>query len=88
MKLVDPSGNVAEVLRLGLVEGVSVRQIARQLNMARSTVRTMLGRHDAPRGPRGPRLDLDESNIAMVLDDTPFARCAATRAWSGPNEAR
>jgi hypothetical protein len=84
MKLVDPSGNVAEVLRLGLVEGVSVRQIARQRHLARKTVRKILGRHDAPRGPRGPRLDLDESNIAMVLDDTPFARCAATR----PNEAR
>ena len=81
MKLVDLSGNVAEVLRLGLLEGVSVRQIARQLNMARRTVRNILGRHDAPRGPRGPRLDLDERNIAMVLDDTPFARCAATRAW-------
>jgi transposase len=88
MKLVDLSGNVAEVLRLGMVEGISVRRIARQLNMARRTVRKMLGRHDAPRGPRGPRLDLDESNIAMVLDDTPFARCVAARAWSGPNEAR
>lgn len=81
MKLVDLSGNVAEVLRLGLLEGVSVRQIARQLNMARRTVRNILGRHDAPRGPRGPRLDLDESNIVMVLDDTPFPRCVATRAW-------
>ena len=78
MKLVDPSGNVAEVLRLGLVEGVSVRQIARQLHLARKTVRRILGRHDAP---RGPRLDLDERNIAMVLDDTPFARCVAARAW-------
>jgi len=39
MKPVDPSGNVAEVVRLGLVEGVSVRQIARRLSMARKTVR-------------------------------------------------
>ena len=84
MKLVDLSGNVAEVLRLGMVEGVSVRQIAHQLNMSRRTVRKILGRHDAPRGPRDRRLALDESNILMVLDDTPFARCAATR----PNEAR
>lgn len=81
MKLVDPSRNVAEVLRLGLVEGVTVRQIARHLHLARKTVRRILGRHDAPRGPRGPRLDLDESNIAIVLDDTPFARCVAARAW-------
>jgi hypothetical protein len=87
MKPVDPSGNVAEVRLLGLVEGVSVRQIARHLHLARKTVRRILSRHDAPRGPRGPRLDLDESNIAMVLDDTPFARCVAARAWSGPNEA-
>jgi hypothetical protein len=37
MKLVDPSGNVAEVLRLGLVEGVSVREIARKLCAFRSS---------------------------------------------------
>jgi hypothetical protein len=86
MKPPDPF--VAEVLRLGLVEGVSVRRIARQLNMARRTVRQILGRHDAPRGPRGPRLDLGERNIPMVVDDTPFARWFATRAFSGPNEAR
>ena len=87
MKLIDPSGNVAEVRLLGLLEGVSVRQIARQLNMACKTVRKILGRPDAPRGPRIPHLDLDESNMVMVLDDTPFARCVAARAWPGPNEA-
>jgi hypothetical protein len=86
MKLVDPSGNIAEVLHLGLVEGVSVRQIARHLDLARKTVRTILGQHDAPRGPRGPRLDLDERNMAMVLDDTPLVRCVAGRTWSGSNE--
>ena len=79
MKPTDPS--VAEVLRLGLVEGVSVRRLARQLNMARRTVRKILGRHDAP---RGPRLDLGERNTPMVLDDTPFARCVATRVASSP----
>ena len=51
MKLIDPSGNVAEVLRLGLVEGVSVRLIARQLHLARKTVRKILGRHSAPLKP-------------------------------------
>lgn len=77
MRSTDPS--VAEVLRLDRVDGISVRQIARQLNMARKTVRKILGRHDVP---RGPRLDLDEANIRM-LDDKPLARCVATRvAWS------
>ena len=67
VKPVDPFGNVAEVRRLGLVEGLSVRRIARHLDMSRWAVRKILGRHDAP---RGPRLDLDEGNIHMV-DDTP-----------------
>ena len=48
MKPVDPSRNVAEVLRLRL-EGVSVRRIACQLNLARRTVRKILGLPDAPR---------------------------------------
>ncbi len=43
MMRVDPSGRVAEVLRLGLLEGVSVRQIARQLHLSRKTVRKVLG---------------------------------------------
>ncbi|MEY2930333.1 MAG: hypothetical protein RL033_1082 [Pseudomonadota bacterium] len=77
MKPMDLS--VAEVLRLGNVEGVSVRQIARQLNMARRAVRKILGRHEAP---RGPRLNLDESNTHMVLDDT------SSRGVSRPHEAR
>jgi hypothetical protein len=67
MKPVDPSSNVAEVLRLRLVEGVSVRRIARHLDMSRWAVRQILGPHDAP---RGPRFDLDEGNIHRV-DDTP-----------------
>jgi hypothetical protein len=67
MKRVEPSCNVAEVRRLSLVEGVSVRRIARHLDMSRWAVRKILGRHDAP---RGPRLDLDEGNIHRV-DDTP-----------------
>src|SRR5258708_22252982 len=74
MKLVDPSGNVAEVLRLGLVEGVSVRQIARQLSMARKTVRKILGRHHPPAkltAPRGSLLDPYEKAIHTLLDDTP-----------------
>ncbi len=75
MKEVDATGRVAEVLRLGLVEGVAVRAIARRLHLARKTVRKILGRHRAPpkpaAGPRGSILDPYESAIRAVLDDTP-----------------
>ena len=82
MKPVDPSGDVAAVLRLR-VEGVSVRRIARPLNLACRTVRKIL---DLPDAPRGPHLALDERKIHRVLEDTPFARCAETRPWRGPNK--
>ncbi len=75
MKELDHSGRVAEVLRLGLVEGVAVRAIARRLHMARKTVRQILGRHRAPptlaAPPRGSILDPYETAIRAVLDDTP-----------------
>jgi transposase len=74
MKPVDPSGHVAEVLRLGLVEGVSVRQIARRLHLARKTVQKILGRHHPPAKPMAPRgslLDPYEKAIGALLDDTP-----------------
>jgi transposase len=75
MKQLDPSGRVAEVLRLGLVEGIGVRAIARRLHMARKTVRKILGRHRAPpkpaAEPRGSILDPYETAIRAVLDDTP-----------------
>jgi transposase len=71
----DSSGRVAEVLRLGLVEGVSVRMIARRLGMARKTVRRILGRHRPPRDrsakPRGSILEPYEPAIRKLLDDTP-----------------
>jgi transposase len=75
MKPIDDSSRVAEVLRLGLVEGVAVRAIARRLNIARKTVRRILGRHHAPpkpaTEPRGSILDPYESAIRAVLDDAP-----------------
>lgn len=75
MKEVEPAGRVAEVLRLGLVEGISVREIARRLHMARKTVRKILGRHRAPSKPageaRGSILDSYDSAIRAVLDDAP-----------------
>jgi DNA-binding NarL/FixJ family response regulator len=49
MKPVDLSGKVAEVLRLGLIEGVSVRQIALKLHIARKTVRKIqMSGHEVP----------------------------------------
>ena len=75
MTELETSGRVAEVLRLGLVEGVSVRQIARRLRMARKTVRRILGRQRlparAPAAPRGSLLDPYEKAIRAILDDTP-----------------
>ena len=74
MKPIDGSGRVAEVLRLGLVEGIAVRAIAKRLNMARKTVRKILGRHRAPPKPAEPRasiLDPYEPAIRAVLNDAP-----------------
>ena len=74
-KPLDASARVAEVLRLGLVEGVAVRAIAKRLHMSRKTVRKILGRHRAPPKPavepRGSMLDPYESAIRAVLDDAP-----------------
>jgi transposase len=70
----DRSGRVAEVLRLGLVEGVGVRAIARKLGMSRKTVRRVLGRHQAPPKPkdkRGSMLDAYEPAIRKILDASP-----------------
>jgi hypothetical protein len=70
----DRSGRVAEVLRLGLIEGVGVRAIARKLGMAGKTVRKILGRHRAPPKPkekRGSVLDAYEPAIRKILGDAP-----------------
>ena len=81
MKPVASSGKVSEVLRLGLVEGVSVRQIAVKLHMARKTVRKLLGRHVAPAkpiaAPRGSILNPYDKAIQTLLDDTPEMRAPA-----------
>jgi transposase len=66
---------VAEVLRLGLIEGVSVRQIAKRLSISRKTVRKTLGLHNPPppkpAAARGSLLDAYETPLRAILDDVP-----------------
>ena len=74
MKPLDPSQRAAEVLRLGLVEGVGVRAIARRLGMARKTVRKILGRSlskPAAVVVRTSLLDPYEKAIRTIIDDSP-----------------
>jgi hypothetical protein len=66
--------SVAEVLRLGLVEGVSVRRIARELRMSRRTVQRILGRFSVPKAPRCSFPDTEEQPRAVRLDNGPVTR--------------
>ena len=68
MRLTDPS--VAEVLRLGLIEGVSVRRIARELRMSRRTVQRILGRFRVPKAPRCSWPDAEEQPRAVLFDNS------------------
>jgi transposase len=77
----DKPDRTAEVLRLGLVEGVGVRAIARRLGMARKTVRRILGRSlpqpKAPAAARGSILDAYDATIRSVLRGAPDIRTPA-----------
>ena len=71
----DNSERNAEVLRLALLEGMSIRKISCRLQLSRKTVRKLLGRHKpavrpGPR-PRGSILDPYRSAIRKMLDETP-----------------
>ncbi len=71
---VDSGDRVAEVLKLGLVDGLSVRAIAKRLGMARRTVRAALGSKLPERRPQTPRpsqLDEHLPAIKALLDKTP-----------------
>jgi transposase len=72
----DRSGRVAEVLRLGLIEGMALRAIARKLQMTRKTVRKVLGRHQAVSKPTAaaPRISILDPylpTIRKLLSDSP-----------------
>ena len=69
MRLTAPS--LAEVLRLGLVEGVSVRRIARELRMSRRTVHGILGVFSVPKAPRCSSPDAEEQPRSVLLDKGP-----------------
>jgi transposase len=71
----DSSQRTSEVLRLALLEGMSIRKISCRLQISRKTVRKLLGRHrpqakPAPR-PRGSILDPYRPAIRKMLQDTP-----------------
>jgi transposase len=66
---------LAEVLRLRLVEGQSIRAISRRLHMSRKTVRRLLGQR-RPLLPsvlarRGSVIDLYDTEIRRLLSETP-----------------
>lgn len=65
-----------EALRLSLVEGLSIRAIARRLQLSRKTVRKLLGRAPARTPPLEPLprvslLDVYDATIRRLVDDTP-----------------
>jgi transposase len=74
-KAARESMRMAEVLKLSLVEGLSVRAIARKLKMARRTVRKLLGRAagrpNPPAAARPMLLVPYEKEIRRLLDHTP-----------------
>ena len=65
----------AEILRLCLIEGQSIRMISRQLQVSRKTVRRVLDRQRPLRRaapePRGSILDPYRPAIVKLLDETP-----------------
>jgi transposase len=72
---------MAEVLRLGLIEGLSARAIARKLRISRNTARRMLGRapkRELSASPsRESMLTPYEKEIRRWLDDTPELKAPA-----------
>lgn len=81
MSAQDPSAQIAEVLRLSLVEGRSIRAIAQQLSISRKRVRRILGRVStepklAP-SPRPSLLDPYDLKIRAWIKDSPDLRTPA-----------
>ncbi len=69
----------AEIRRLHRAEGLSIKEIARRLDVARNTVRSALRNDDPPRyerAPRGSKVDAFEPAIRALLAE--FPRMPAT----------
>lgn len=77
----DPASVIADVLRLSLVEGRSIRSISEELSISRKRVRRVLGRVSnesrlAP-SPRPSLLDPYDLNIRAWIKDSPDLRAPA-----------
>jgi transposase len=74
---------IAEVLRLSLVEGLSIRAVARRTHASRKRIRQILGRavrptpRSAPPTTRSSILDPYLPTIRKLLEDTPELRAPA-----------
>src|SRR5262249_20730728 len=73
--LTEHDTRLSEVLRLSLVEGLSIRAIARRLQLTRKTVRKLLARGPERKPPSSePRpslLDAYDAEIRRLLAETP-----------------
>jgi transposase len=71
----DSSERTSEVLRLALLDGMSIRKISCRLQISRKTVRKLLGRQRPPAKAavrsRGSILDAYRPAIGKMLKDTP-----------------
>src|SRR5215831_12679757 len=76
--LTEDDARLSEVLRLSLVEGLSIRAIARRLQLSRKTVRRLLGRAHERKPPAStPRpslLDGYDAEIRRLLARAPELR--------------
>jgi transposase len=74
------SARVAEVLKLSLVDGLSLRAIAKKTSMTRKTVRKILGLSAPPKSAPAPRstfLSQYENEIRRLLKLTPELKAPA-----------
>src|SRR5947208_12809782 len=73
--LSEQDTRLSEVLRLSLVEGLSIRAIAKRLKLSRKTVRRLLARspeRTPPSSePRPSLLDAYDAEIRRLLAETP-----------------